>query len=200
MEKKKNFEFFRETRNWCKKMLFGLSKIQIWASEPLKIRCPSKDVNYILTGPGVKVRVWNDESCLTSSYLTISFFFFRVLNILNEFSLVFRLQSFKIATWQKSVKICEFWVKIRKNSSNWKEIENFSWWKLSGEFTGKSTSNSSSYCLTNSYLTNFFSSFEHIERIFASFSTLLLHLLLSAWQCRASFNLANFFRPNSNFS
>ena len=75
MEKKKNFEFFRETRNWCKKMLFGLSKIQIWASEPLKIRCPSKDVNYILTGPGVKVRVWNDESCLTSSYLTISFFF-----------------------------------------------------------------------------------------------------------------------------
>ena len=39
---------------------------------------------------------------------------------------------------------------MRKNSSNWKEIENFSWLKLSEEFTRKTTSNSGSCCPTSS--------------------------------------------------
>ena len=101
--------------------------------------------------------------------------------------------------------------KVEKNSSNWKEIENSSWLKLTEEFTRKTTSNwrifgqfwrskfeirkkspnwreffvktsNSSYCcLPSSHLTVFFSSFEHFHEFCASFSTQKLQSF-KTWQ------------------
>ena len=49
---------------------------------------------------------------------------------------------------KNNVKLANFWSvltglssKVEKNSSNWKEIENSSWLKLTEEFTRKTTSN-----------------------------------------------------------
>ena len=90
------------------------------------------------------------------------------------FSRVFRLRKLQNCNLTKNpTKFANFGsiltglkFKMRKNSSNWKEIENFSWLKLSEEFTRKSTSNSSSCCLTSSYLTNFF----RVLNIFTNFA------------------------------
>ena len=90
------------------------------------------------------------------------------------FSRVFRLRKLQNCNLTKNpTKFANFGsiltglkFKMRKNSSNWKEIENFSWLKLSEEFTRKSTSNSSSCCLTSSYLTNYF----RVLNIFTNFA------------------------------
>ena len=98
---------------------------------------------------------------------------------------------------------------MRKNSSNWKEIENFSWLKLSEEFTRKSTSNSSSCWLTSSYLTNFF----RVLNIFTNFARVfrLKSFKITTWQksvkigprssqkanfCLFSFHFHDFFVKN----
>ena len=133
------------------------------------------------------------------------------------FSRVFRLRKLQNCNLTKNpTKFANFGsiltglkFKMRKNSSNWKEIENFSWLKLSEEFTRKSTSNSSSCCLTSSYLTNFF----RVLNIFTNFARVfrLKSFKITTWQksvkigprssqkanfCLFSFHFHDFFVKN----